>query len=147
MFEVPERVLGEDRVGVDAQLVVIAIGDVLLPGGAQRPDLAVLVADGLDHGDPAPERAGNLHRAVRAVVGDDHDPVGLARLAQQRLNRAGDRLFLVVRRDKRATAEELRSAVLTVNGGGSVISPSLAGHLLQAYSRASTGEPDQLPPA
>ena len=27
-----------------------------------------------------------------------------------------------------------------------MISPSLAGHLLQAYSRASTGEPDQLRP-
>ena len=36
--------------------------------------------------------------------------------------------------------------MLTVAGGGSVISPSLAGHLLQAYSRASTGEPDQLRP-
>lgn len=47
---------------------------------------------------------------------------------------------------KRATAQELRSAVLTVHGGGSVIAPSLAGHLLQAYSRASTGEPDQLRP-
>jgi DNA-binding NarL/FixJ family response regulator len=55
---------------------------------------------------------------------------------------AGARGYLT----KRATAEELRSAVLTVNGGGSVIAPSLAGHLLQAYSRASTGEPDQLRP-
>jgi DNA-binding NarL/FixJ family response regulator len=41
---------------------------------------------------------------------------------------------------KRATAEELRQAVLTVHGGGSVIAPSLAPHLLQAYSRASAGE-------
>jgi DNA-binding NarL/FixJ family response regulator len=56
---------------------------------------------------------------------------------------AGARGYLT----KRATAQELRSAVLTVNGGGSVISPSLAGHLLQAYSRASTGEPDQLRPS
>lgn len=47
---------------------------------------------------------------------------------------------------KRAGAEELRQAVLTVYGGGSVISPSLAGHLLQAYSKASTGEERELRP-
>jgi DNA-binding NarL/FixJ family response regulator len=41
---------------------------------------------------------------------------------------------------KRASGEELRQAVLTVHGGGSVIAPALAGHLLRAYSRASTGE-------
>jgi DNA-binding NarL/FixJ family response regulator len=55
---------------------------------------------------------------------------------------AGARGYLT----KRATADELRSAVLTVHGGGSVIAPSLAGHLLNAYSRASTGDPDQLRP-
>ena len=38
---------------------------------------------------------------------------------------------------KRASGEELRQAVLTVHGGGSVIAPALAGHLLRAYSRAS----------
>jgi DNA-binding NarL/FixJ family response regulator len=41
---------------------------------------------------------------------------------------------------KRTSGEELRQAVLTVHGGGSVIAPALAGHLLQAYSRASAGE-------
>ena len=41
---------------------------------------------------------------------------------------------------KRASGEELRQAVLTVHGGGSVIAPALAGHLLRAYSRASSGE-------
>lgn len=41
---------------------------------------------------------------------------------------------------KRASAEELRQAVLTVHGGGSVIAPSLAPHLLNAYARASSGE-------
>ena len=41
---------------------------------------------------------------------------------------------------KRTGGEELRQAVLTVHGGGSVIAPQLAPHLLQAYSRASTGE-------
>ncbi|ADB48599.1 response regulator [Conexibacter woesei] len=41
---------------------------------------------------------------------------------------------------KRTSGEELRQAILTVHGGGSVIAPQLAPHLLQAYSRASTGE-------
>jgi DNA-binding NarL/FixJ family response regulator len=41
---------------------------------------------------------------------------------------------------KRATREELRQAVITVHGGGSVISPMLAGHLLKEYSRTSRGE-------
>jgi len=41
---------------------------------------------------------------------------------------------------KRSTREELRQAVITVYGGGSVISPMLAGHLLKEYSRTSRGE-------
>src|SRR3954464_5217900 len=41
---------------------------------------------------------------------------------------------------KRATREELRQAIITVKGGGSIISPMLAGHLLKEYSRASRGE-------
>ena len=41
---------------------------------------------------------------------------------------------------KRSTREELRQAVITVYGGGSVISPMLAGHLLKAYSRTSRGD-------
>jgi DNA-binding NarL/FixJ family response regulator len=44
---------------------------------------------------------------------------------------------------KRATPQELVSAVLTVHGGGSVIAPSLAGHLLDAYARAANGESEQ----
>jgi two-component system response regulator NreC len=41
---------------------------------------------------------------------------------------------------KRTSGQELREAIMTVHGGGSVIAPQLAPHLLQAYSRASTGE-------
>ena len=41
---------------------------------------------------------------------------------------------------KRCTREELRQAVITVQGGGSVISPMLAGHLLKEYSRSARGE-------
>jgi DNA-binding NarL/FixJ family response regulator len=47
---------------------------------------------------------------------------------------------------KRATREELRQAVITVHGGGSVISPMLAGHLLKEYSRASRGEASHVRP-
>jgi DNA-binding NarL/FixJ family response regulator len=41
---------------------------------------------------------------------------------------------------KRAGRGELCSAVITVHGGGAVIEPSLAGHLMQRYARASQGE-------
>src|SRR3954467_687466 len=41
---------------------------------------------------------------------------------------------------KRINARELRHAVITVHGGGSVITPSLARHLLREYSHVSRGE-------
>jgi DNA-binding NarL/FixJ family response regulator len=41
---------------------------------------------------------------------------------------------------KRATPEELRQAVIDVHGGGSVISPLLAGHLLRQYTRIVQGD-------
>src|SRR3954466_14323186 len=47
---------------------------------------------------------------------------------------------------KRSTREELRQAGITVYGGGSVISPMLAGHLLKEYSRASRGEASNVRP-
>lgn len=45
---------------------------------------------------------------------------------------------------KRAGRQELRDAVITVHGGGSVIAPHLAGHLLKQYQRASRGETTDL---
>jgi len=47
---------------------------------------------------------------------------------------------------KRCTREELRQAVITVHGGGSIIAPTLAGHLLKEYSRASRGEQSHVRP-
>jgi DNA-binding NarL/FixJ family response regulator len=47
---------------------------------------------------------------------------------------------------KRVTAEELRQAVITVHGGGSVIAPMLAANLLKEYSRASRGELSEVRP-
>lgn len=41
---------------------------------------------------------------------------------------------------KRSSPEELRQAVITAYGGGSVVSPSLATHLLREFSNASTGD-------
>jgi DNA-binding NarL/FixJ family response regulator len=41
---------------------------------------------------------------------------------------------------KRTGRGELCSAVITVHGGGAVIAPSLAGHLMRRYARASQGE-------
>jgi DNA-binding NarL/FixJ family response regulator len=42
---------------------------------------------------------------------------------------------------KRVSGRELRHAVITVSGGGSVITPTLARHLLREYSHVSRGEP------
>jgi two-component system, NarL family, response regulator NreC len=42
---------------------------------------------------------------------------------------------------KRVSREELRQAVITVHGGGSMISPALASVLIQEYSRTRGGEP------
>ena len=50
-----KRIGRQDGVGVDAEQVVIAIGDVLPPRQRQGADLAVLVADRLDHRHPPPE--------------------------------------------------------------------------------------------
>jgi two-component system NarL family response regulator len=40
---------------------------------------------------------------------------------------------------KRATAEELRHAVITAHGGGSVVSPDLARHLMAEFSSRTRG--------
>ncbi len=45
---------------------------------------------------------------------------------------------------KRASRRELCDAVITVHGGGSVIAPSLAGHLLRQYRKAASGDTDEL---
>jgi DNA-binding NarL/FixJ family response regulator len=45
---------------------------------------------------------------------------------------------------KRASRQELCEAVITVHGGGSVIAPHLAGHLLRQYQKASRGETEHL---
>jgi len=45
---------------------------------------------------------------------------------------------------KRASRQELCEAVIIVHGGGSVIAPHLAGHLLRQYQKASRGEADDL---
>jgi DNA-binding NarL/FixJ family response regulator len=47
---------------------------------------------------------------------------------------------------KRAVGEELRQAVITAHGGGSVITPTLARHLLNEYSSSARGEPSNLRP-
>jgi DNA-binding NarL/FixJ family response regulator len=41
---------------------------------------------------------------------------------------------------KRAARDEVCGAVVTVHGGGSVVSPALAGNLLREYASASRGE-------
>lgn len=47
---------------------------------------------------------------------------------------------------KRSTGEELRQAVITAHGGGSVITPTLASHLLKEFSTSARGEQSQIRP-
>ena len=47
---------------------------------------------------------------------------------------------------KRSTGKELRQAVITAHAGGSLITPSLAGHLLKEFSSAARGEASQIRP-
>jgi DNA-binding NarL/FixJ family response regulator len=47
---------------------------------------------------------------------------------------------------KRTTGEELRQAVITTYGGGSVITPELAGHLLREFSGNARGEGSSVRP-
>lgn len=41
---------------------------------------------------------------------------------------------------KRSTGEELRQAVIIAHGGGSIVSPMLAGHLLKEFSQRANGQ-------
>jgi two-component system NarL family response regulator len=47
---------------------------------------------------------------------------------------------------KRSTGEELRQAVITAHAGGSVITPSLASHLLKEFSSSARGERSSVRP-
>jgi two-component system NarL family response regulator len=47
---------------------------------------------------------------------------------------------------KRTTGEELRQAVITTYGGGSVVTPELAGHLLREFSGSARGEGSSVRP-
>lgn len=47
---------------------------------------------------------------------------------------------------KRATAEELRQAVISAHGGGSVLSPELAGHLMREFSSVQNGDGPRVRP-
>ena len=47
---------------------------------------------------------------------------------------------------KRSTGEELRQAVITAHGGGSVITPELASHLLKEFSTSARGERSHVRP-
>jgi len=107
-LEVLQGVAREHGVGVDAQHVVVAVGDVLLPGQRERPDLAVAVADRLDDGHPIAEATGDLDGLVAAVVGDDDDAVRAPALLQEGVQGAGDRALLVVRRDDDDDLRRLR---------------------------------------
>lgn len=47
---------------------------------------------------------------------------------------------------KRTTGEDLRQAVITTYGGGSIVDPALANHLLREYSAGRNGDASSLRP-
>jgi DNA-binding NarL/FixJ family response regulator len=98
-----------------------------------RPDLAILDLHLPDMGG-----VGILHELAQTAP----EVRGLIITASEQ----GDHLLQAIAAgaagylSKRAKPEEIRQAIITIHGGGSVISPLLAAHLLREYKRSSSGE-------
>jgi DNA-binding NarL/FixJ family response regulator len=115
------------RAGTGAEGIALVV--------AQRPDVAMVDMHLPDMGGV--ELIERLHREAPetrtlVVTASEHADTLLQAIA------AGASGYLT----KRSTPIELQQAVITIHGGGSVISPMLAAHLLRAYSSASKSESD-----
>jgi DNA-binding NarL/FixJ family response regulator len=113
-------VVGEADNGQEALELVAAL----------RPDVLILdlIMPGLD-GLGVLEALGRSHPEVRVLLMTASEQAGPLLGAFE----AGAAGYL----SKRATGEELRQAVITAHGGGSVITPALAEHLLRELPRSS----------
>ena len=107
--------------------------------GALRPDVLILdlIMPGLD-GLGVLDALGKSHPEVRVLLmtASEQASTLLDAIA------AGAAGYL----SKRSTGEELRQAVITAHGGGSVITPSLASHLLKEFSSSARGEGSSVRP-
>jgi DNA-binding NarL/FixJ family response regulator len=108
------EVVGEANSGEEALELVAAL----------RPDVLILdlIMPGLD-GLGVLERLRQTHPEVRVLLMTASEQAGPLVGAME----AGAAGYL----SKRASPEELRQAVITTHGGGSVITPALADHLLR----------------
>ncbi len=105
----------------------------------QRPDLTLLDMHLPDMGGVAiMERLFEQQPSLRVLIVTASEHAGTL-LQAVAVGAAG---YLT----KRSSTEEIRQAVITVHGGGSVISPMLAAHLLREYSRGAGDAPGSARP-
>jgi two-component system NarL family response regulator len=123
------NVVGEANNGQEALELVAAL----------QPDVLILdlIMPGLD-GLGVLDALGKSHPEVRVLLMTASEQAGPLLGAFE----AGAAGYL----SKRATGEELRQAVITAHGGGSVIPPSLASHLLKEFSSSARGEQSAVRP-
>jgi DNA-binding NarL/FixJ family response regulator len=147
--------------------VVVADDFPLVREGVVRAlnsDPAIEVIAQAENGNDALRLAENLKPDVMILDLRMPDLGGLAVLDKLRTSRPEIRIIVMTASEqastlldaiaagaagylsKRSTGEELRQAVITAHGGGSVITPALASHLLKEYSSSARGEQSQVRP-
>lgn len=142
----------------DFPLIRAALADAI----GRDPDISVIGA--ASTGSEAVELA--LHHRPDVIVMDVHMPdmSGLVALEKILEREPGMRVLMLTATEKidvflealaigaagylnkRIGQRELVQAIITVHGGGSVISPELAGHLLTDYSASRRGRPGSARP-
>jgi two-component system NarL family response regulator len=131
---------------------------------ALKHDPAIEVVGQAGNGQEALELAGRLKPDVMILDLRMPDLGGLAVLEKLRIDQPAIRIIVMTASEqagtlldavaagaagylsKRTTGEELRQAVITAHGGGSVITPALASHLLKEFSSSARGEQSSVRP-
>jgi two-component system NarL family response regulator len=147
--------------------VVVADDFPLVREGVVRAlnqDPGIEVVAQAENGQEALDVAGELHPDVMILDLRMPDLGGLAVLDKLRNTQPDIRVIVMTASEqastlldaiaagaagylsKRSTGEELRQAVITAHGGGSVITPSLASHLLKEFSSSARGEQSAVRP-
>jgi two-component system NarL family response regulator len=146
---------------------VVVADDSLVRGGVVRAlnqDPGIEVVAQAENGQEALDVAADLHPDVMILDLRMPDLGGLAVLDKLRNTQPEIRVIVMTAGEqastlldaiaagaagylsKRSTGEELRQAVITAHGGGSVITPSLASHLLKEFSSSARGEQSAVRP-
>ena len=158
-----------NRVGSDAMKIRVVIADdfPLVRDGVVRAlnaDPGIEVVGQAGNGNDALRLATELEPDVMILDLRMPDLGGLAVLDKLRTAHPGIRTIVMTANEqasslldaiaagaagylsKRSTGEELRQAVITAHGGGSIITPSLASHLLKEFSSTARGEQSAVRP-